>query len=536
MDKYRLILFTVLFCLFGSHIIGQTAQVINPDGGAGLTDGLKVQVNTNGNLAVYRQNKSQYFSGYTWPAGATGGVRLNFRFDNGTQVSASAMTMTACSTTAALQTGNDWTTSISGYVVSSLADSNGKNPKFYVTLNFKYTYPNNYFLVDYYVRAPSDLIVPQTVHLYLYHDSYILGSDSSRGYMTTNATGHFVGDYREDTAADKSACKSSQKDPVFPSTHGFKTKNGFRSYFSGAHSNQFTVNNSTLMLLNQIQNASCPDDGVGVEFVIGPLTAGLTQAKQVMHGYGNNKGEFDNVAVSDPVVSAATSSSVKVNFEAANFEEAEGNTSHLANAVKIIVSEGHLIEDQVCNFTISGGTAVSGTDYTYVKGFIIPAGDYATPKTFTLNNITILGNTTCQNNRTFNISIDNEACNDLVIPGTQKTTVYTILDDDTPTVDQPSNVVYCNNSSAASVVFSGNTLPGGTYSWTNSNTSIGLAASGNGNLPSFTAINTTANPITATITVSPKQSTCVGDPKTFTITVNPTPTVSTTLSNITACN
>ncbi|MDR7211770.1 hypothetical protein J2W48_003727 [Flavobacterium piscis] len=68
-----------------------------------------------------------------------------------------------------------------------------------------------------------------------------------------------------------------------------------------------------------------------------------------------------------------------------------------------------------------------------------------------------------------------------------------------------------------------------TYSWTNNNTTIGLAASGTGNIPSFVATNSTNLPVTATITVTPKYtnggSSCSGTPKIFTITVNPSPKI-----------
>ena len=40
------------------------------------------------------------------------------------------------------------------------------------------------------------------------------------------------------------------------------------------------------------------------------------------------------------------------------------------------------------------------------------------------------------------------------------------------------------------------------YNWVNDNTSVGLAASGSGNIPSFTATNSTTGPITANITVT----------------------------------
>ena len=42
-----------------------------------------------------------------------------------------------------------------------------------------------------------------------------------------------------------------------------------------------------------------------------------------------------------------------------------------------------------------------------------------------------------------------------------------------------------------------------TYTWTNDDTSIGLAASGTGDIASFTATNTGTAPVIATIVVTP---------------------------------
>jgi len=67
------------------------------------------------------------------------------------------------------------------------------------------------------------------------------------------------------------------------------------------------------------------------------------------------------------------------------------------------------------------------------------------------------------------------------------------------------------------------------YNWTNDKPSIGLAASGTGNILPFTAINTGTTPVVATITVTPVTGNCAGTPQTFTITVNPAP--STTYPN-----
>jgi gliding motility-associated-like protein len=64
--------------------------------------------------------------------------------------------------------------------------------------------------------------------------------------------------------------------------------------------------------------------------------------------------------------------------------------------------------------------------------------------------------------------------------------------------------------------------PGGvSLGWSNSNTGIGLTASGTGNVPSFTAINRTDKPVSATITVTPNMNSCAGTAKTYIITIKP---------------
>ena len=115
--------------------------------------------------------------------------------------------------------------------------------------------------------------------------------------------------------------------------------------------------------------------------------------------------------------------------------------------------------------------------------------------------------------------------------GTPKTFKITV--NPTATVDNISNQIVCNGSSTSAVSFTTTGVSGGniSYSWTNNNTSIGLAANGSGNISSFTTSNGGSSPVTAIITVTPYfanangGSSCAGISKTFTITVNPTATV-----------
>jgi hypothetical protein len=113
-------------------------------------------------------------------------------------------------------------------------------------------------------------------------------------------------------------------------------------------------------------------------------------------------------------------------------------------------------------------------------------------------------------------------------------TTFTITVNPTATVNAVSNQTVCNGAATTAVTF-GSPVSGATYAWTNSNTAIGLAASGTGNLASFTGTNATTAPITGTITVTPTANGCVGTASTFTITVNPTATVN-AISNQTVCN
>ncbi|MGB4935982.1 MAG: PKD-like domain-containing protein [Ferruginibacter sp.] len=101
---------------------------------------------------------------------------------------------------------------------------------------------------------------------------------------------------------------------------------------------------------------------------------------------------------------------------------------------------------------------------------------------------------------------------------------FTITVNPTPDVVQPVDQILCNGAATNAVHYTG-AVSGTLFSWSNNNTSIGLAANGTGDIPSFTAINVTNSPVTATITVTPSANNCTGTVKSFTITVNPTPDV-----------
>lgn len=118
-------------------------------------------------------------------------------------------------------------------------------------------------------------------------------------------------------------------------------------------------------------------------------------------------------------------------------------------------------------------------------------------------------------------------------PGTTKTFAITV--NPTPTVDPVSSFSVCNGSNTPVITFTGNAVSGVVYNWNNDNTLIGLGGSGAGNIPSFSAQNSGASDLVANITVIPRANLCNGSPQTFSITVNPTPSVNTP-SDVTYCN
>jgi len=118
---------------------------------------------------------------------------------------------------------------------------------------------------------------------------------------------------------------------------------------------------------------------------------------------------------------------------------------------------------------------------------------------------------------------------------------FTITINPSGQVNNPGNQELCNNHTTSLITFTtNNTVGTTTYSWTNNAPSIGLAASGSSSaIPAFTAINTGTTPVIATITVTPTyangSTSCPGPAVSCTITVNPTPNV-TSASTLTICS
>ena len=110
------------------------------------------------------------------------------------------------------------------------------------------------------------------------------------------------------------------------------------------------------------------------------------------------------------------------------------------------------------------------------------------------------------------------------------TATVTITVNPLPTVNPTVSPFVCNGATVGGISFF--STPGGaTFNWTNSNPSIGLAASGVGNMPSFTATNLGSTTIGGNITVTATLAGCTGPGYMYSATVKPTPVASSPLTD-----
>lgn len=167
------------------------------------------------------------------------------------------------------------------------------------------------------------------------------------------------------------------------------------------------------------------------------------------------------------------------------------------------------------------GSVPAGTTYTWIvssNGNVNGESDQANPQTNISQTLT-------------NTSLVDQTVTYTVTPTTPDGCVGNTFEVDVlvrpvATVDPISDQdIGCSGQSTTAVNFSGNAVSGVVYNWTNTHPEIGLAASGNGNIPAFVTENPSSGPITATITVTPTVNGCPGPSESFTITVDPTPVI-----------
>jgi gliding motility-associated-like protein len=153
---------------------------------------------------------------------------------------------------------------------------------------------------------------------------------------------------------------------------------------------------------------------------------------------------------------------------------------------------------------------ISNTTYTWSRPAVTGITNAATSGTGNINEI-LTNNSNVPLVVTYNYLLTAAGCSSPVVP------IYATVNP-TPAMFNPGNQTACNNSLKI-INFTGSVVSGTEYLWTNSNTAIGAAAAGNGDMY-FVATNATTAAITATINVFPRANGCSGNTVTFQQLVN----------------
>jgi len=167
--------------------------------------------------------------------------------------------------------------------------------------------------------------------------------------------------------------------------------------------------------------------------------------------------------------------------------DASGNGHNLTLSSTTWVAAGETLSTYAWSFGDAATSSINGVAHTYTA-----AGTYTASLTVTNSN------------------------------GCMASSSQPVTMNPTPTVNTITGVAYCNGASASAINFvdPGNT--GATFTWTSS-ADIGFGTSGStASIAAFTATNTGASPVIATVTATPSALACTGSATVVTtITVNP---------------
>ncbi|MGZ3904939.1 MAG: beta strand repeat-containing protein, partial [Bacteroidia bacterium] len=102
-----------------------------------------------------------------------------------------------------------------------------------------------------------------------------------------------------------------------------------------------------------------------------------------------------------------------------------------------------------------------------------------------------------------------------------------------PVITQVSDLFVCSGLMVPAINFT-TTVLGSSVTWHNSNTAIGLSATGGGNIASYGSPNTFVQKA-GTLSVTASKNGCVGPPMYFNITINPKPLITVSATSNTIC-
>lgn len=270
---------------------------------------------------------------------------------------------------------------------------------------------------------------------------------------------------------------------------------------------------------------------------IATFTTALTQPGPLTASFTTNSACFGSPMQFTDLSSGGTFTGWSWNF-------GDGGTSGLQNpphtytatgtyAVSLTVTTSATCTATITqNITISPSLVVSYKTDTVCQGFattftdltagVPPGSTYAWTfgdGTNSSQSTTVVHTYSTQGTYTTTLSITNGmGC---ISSATLNVTVKPI-----PLVNYVPDVEYCPGVNTTAINFTSNPVGAQTFNWSNTNPSIGLGASGIGNITSFTTLNFGTVATAGSISVHATLNGCVGPDSVFVITVNPNPTAS----------
>jgi len=181
------------------------------------------------------------------------------------------------------------------------------------------------------------------------------------------------------------------------------------------------------------------------------------------------------------------------------------------------VSNDTVCSGQSVNIALSSTTAGTTFTWTAANGAGVTGGQNSAAPSATINQA-LSNSSSAVGSVTYTITPNASSCNGAPLQ------VLAFVNP-VATISALASPTVCPAATITPTAFV-STPNGASFAWTNTNTAIGIGASGNGQISPWSApANNTNAAITGTVTVTPTYNGCTGTPSNFTVTINPTPTV-----------
>lgn len=468
---------SVLLLLMCGQVNAQTVKaVINPTGGTNSSDGIKIEIYSDGGIKVTRNGLTESYS----KTDSTTGLRAFFDFKNNTHFDAANLkTPSICYVSPISGSG----TSADPYkvqMIGTILDKyyGGAGQTGTVTCIISYIQNSNYFFMDFIMHMPN-ASTGTTAFFYLSEQS-LMGAASSAdpdevskcGYGYLSPDGKSVGILRD------VACPGATE---APRSHIYRAYSKFDSWEASIPENRSYIDDNGYFPGNVVATGV---DGRGRSLAVMRAMGGIyrdayspdpvnIKSFRILSGYGTTATEFDGItAMKDslPVtgfsfaVANGIYSPVKVQFTSAALSGNEGNTVDgevVAQGLTLNISGGKLgvptyvliQHDASASFA---HPAVINTDFKLVQdAVLIPAGDYTVAKNIPISNLHVIGNDQLQYSRSLHLKLVNTCASVVTINGTSECN-YTIVDDEprTMVLNIDSSQIFEGNSTMARVTLS----------------------------------------------------------------------------------